>query len=103
MNEIDAFISAYGYFAVFIGTLLEGETILIAAGLAAHHGLLDLRLVILISIIGGTLGDQLAFLLGRWKGEALIDRFEFLAQQKPKVHALLERYDAMLILTLRFV
>ena len=28
---IGAFIASYGYFAVFIGTLLEGETLLIAA------------------------------------------------------------------------
>jgi membrane protein DedA with SNARE-associated domain len=28
----------YGYLAVFIGCLLEGETILVLAGFAAHQG-----------------------------------------------------------------
>ncbi len=31
---ISAFVASYGYLAVFAGTLLEGETILIAAGVA---------------------------------------------------------------------
>ncbi len=103
MTEIESFVATYGYLAVFAGTLLEGETVLVAAGLAAHQGLLDLHYVILVAIVGGTLGDQLAFLLGRWKGEALISRFALLSERKQQVHALLERYDALLILSIRFI
>jgi membrane protein DedA with SNARE-associated domain len=100
---ISAFIVAHGYLAVFAGTLLEGETILIAAGFAAHLGLLDWPLVVLVATVGATLGDQLAFLLGRWKGEALLQRFPALAQRKPQIHALLERFDIFSILALRFL
>ena len=100
---ISAFIASYGYLAVFVGTLLEGETILLAAGFAAHRGLLDWTLVALVATIGATLGDQLAFLLGRWKGEVLIKRFPALAKRKPRIHELLERYDVIFILTIRFL
>lgn len=99
---ISAFIASYGYLAVFVGTFLEGETVLIAAGFAAHRGLLDWRIVVLVAMVGATLGDQLAFLLGRWKGAALIERFPALAQRKPRIHDLLERYDIIFILTVRF-
>lgn len=92
-----------GYLAIFIGTWLEGETILIAAGFAAHRGLLSLPIVILVAIAGATLGDQLAFLLGRWKGEALIARFPSLAKQKSRIHAFLARHDFWLILIVRFL
>ena len=34
--DFAALIQQYGYFAVFLGTLLEGETILLLAGLSAH-------------------------------------------------------------------
>ncbi|TBR13454.1 MAG: DedA family protein [Rugosibacter sp.] len=100
---ITAFVVSYGYLAIFVGTLLEGETILIAAGFAAHRGLLSLPMVVLVAIAGATLGDQLAFLLGRWKGEALIARFPALAKRKPQIHAFLERYDLLFILTVRFL
>ena len=100
---ISAFILSYGYLAVFVGTLLEGESILLAAGFAAHRGLLDLPVVIVVAVLGATLGDQLAFLLGRWKGRALIARFPSLAKQQPRVHDLLERHATLFILTLRFL
>ena len=100
---ISAFVASWGYFAVFIGTLLEGETILIAAGFAAHRGLLDWPAVVLVAIAGGTLGDQLAFLLGRWKGAALIERFPALARHKPRIDDLLSRYDVFFIVTVRFL
>jgi len=100
---ISAFIASYGYLAVFAGTLFEGETVLIAGGFAAHQGLLDWPLVVLVATAGGTLGDQLAFLLGRWKGAALIERFPALAQRKQRIHDLLERFDAIFILSVRFL
>lgn len=96
-------VESYGYLAVFVGSLLEGETILIAAGFAAHRGLLEWPLVVLVAMAGGTLGDQLAFLLGRWKGEALIERFPALARHKPRVHDLLERHTVAFILSVRFL
>ena len=100
---ISQFVASYGYLAVFAGTLLEGESVLVAAGFAAHRGLLDWRLVVLVAMVGGTLGDQLAFLLGRWRGPALVARFPALARRKPRVDRLLARYDAAFILTVRFL
>lgn len=100
---ISAVVASYGYLAVFAGTLLEGETILLAAGFAAHRGLLNWPLVVMVAFLGATLGDQLAFLLGRWRGAALIARFPVLAQRAPRVHALLERRHVAFILGVRFL
>lgn len=100
---ISAFVVSYGYLAVFLGTLLEGETILLSAGFAASRGLLHWPLVAAVAFVGATLGDQIAFLLGRWRGASLIARFPALALRAPRVHALLERHDVLLILSLRFL
>ena len=100
---IGTFVTAWGYPAVFLGTLLEGETILLAAGFAAHRGLLDWRWVMLVAVIGATLGDQLAFLLGRWKGAALISRIPALACHAPRAYALLQRHHVGFILANRFL
>ena len=65
-------LTDYGYLGVFIGTLMEGETVLLLAGFAAHQGYLVLGLVIAVAFVGGTLGDQIAFFLGRRYGNRLI-------------------------------
>jgi len=100
---ISSFITSYGYLAVFLGTIAEGETILIAAGFAAHRGLLDWRVVAMVAALGGTLGDQAAFLLGRWKGDAIFARFPALARHRPRVRELLERHAVTFILLVRFL
>lgn len=100
---INDLIANYGYLAVFFGTLVEGETILLAAGFAAHRGLLDWHLVVVLAFAGGCLGDLLAFLLGRWKGEAIMARFPSIARNAPRVLALLERHHVGLILGVRFL
>jgi membrane protein DedA with SNARE-associated domain len=96
-------IETYGYLFVFVGTLVEGETVLLAAGYAAHQGLLDWWTVVAVAACGGTLGDQAAFLVGRWKGAAIIKRSPALTRHAPRVHRLLERFNVLLILVVRFL
>ena len=63
--DLAGLIDSYGYLAVFFGALLEGETILALAGLAAFRGYLDLYKVIALAMFAGFLGDQIYFFLGR--------------------------------------
>lgn len=100
---ISHFIAHYGYFAVLLGTMLEGESILLAAGFACHQGLMSLPIVFILAVTGATLGDLTAFALGRWQGRALISRFACLHNAVPKVTRLLERYDTPIILAIRFL
>lgn len=100
---ISSFITSWGYLAVFFGTIFEGETILVAAGFAPHRGMLEWPVVVVVAMLGATLGDQLAFMLGRWKGEQLMARWPSLAQRKQHVLDLLERHDVLFILGIRFL
>jgi membrane protein DedA with SNARE-associated domain len=100
---ISSLIAAWGYPIVFLGTMLEGETILLAAGFAAHQGLLDWRLVTAIAMAGASLGDQLAFLLGRRRGAAMLRRFPVLARRAPRVNAWVARWHVGFILANRFI
>lgn len=61
---LDQLIDTYGYWAILVGTLLEGETILLLGGFAAYQGYLALPWVILAAFIGAFCGDQLFFFLG---------------------------------------
>lgn len=67
--DINHLISQYGYAALIVGSMAEGETITLLGGVAAHQGLLKFP--------GGDrrrprrmIGDQLLYLVGRRFGDA---------------------------------
>ena len=101
--SLTALLLNYGYFAVFLGTFLEGETILIMAGFAAHRGYLDLRWVMAVATAGSFMGDQLYFYLGARYGWHILNRFPKLKPRAARVQALLERYHLPLIPGIRFM
>ncbi len=68
-------LSEYGYIAVFIGTFLEGESSLLAAGFFAHQRYMQLPIVVLIAFLGSFSGQLSWFLLGRYQGAKLLLRY----------------------------
>jgi membrane protein DedA with SNARE-associated domain len=101
--EVSQLIEQYGYLAVFIGTLLEGETVLALAGFAAHLGHLDLRLVIGIAFAGSFLGDQIAFFVGHRWGKRLIGYSPRLMTAVDRVRPHLRRHANLFVLINRFL
>lgn len=100
--DIGSLIQQYGYLAVLLGSLLEGETVLVLAGLAAHLGYLSLPLVIATAALGGSLGDQIAFLLGRRQGRKLLARRPAWQAKADGVLQRLQRHQNLVLLTCRF-
>lgn len=101
--QLTKLLADYGYLAVFVGCLLEGETILVLAGFAAHQGYLSFPLVLVLAIGGGALGDQVFFFLGRHFGPPLITRFPTWKAPAQRVSELLRRYPAGAIIGVRFM
>ncbi len=99
LNEL---IGSYGYFAILIGTFLEGETILILGGLAAHMGYLELPWVTAAALAGSFSGDQLYFYIGRHFGPKIIARRLSWQEGARKVYKHLHRHQNLLILSFRF-
>lgn len=100
---LQGLIEHYGYAAILIGTFLEGETILVLAGLAAHQGYLILTGVILAAFLGSLAGDQLFFYLGRNHSQAVLSRRPAWKRKIERVNTLLTRYQTPLILSFRFL
>jgi membrane protein DedA with SNARE-associated domain len=96
-------IETYGYWIVFAGTLLEGESVLLLAGFAAYRGLLELHAVIGVATFGSFMGDQLWFLLGRTHGAKLLARYPKYAARAARAQELLVKYDTPIILAVRFL
>jgi membrane protein DedA with SNARE-associated domain len=99
---LEHLIATYGYLAVAVGSFLEGETVLVVAGFAAHRGYMDFRCVVLAAFLGSLAGDQLYFFLGRKHGAALLARRPRWQARAAKVHRLLERRPALFIIAFRF-
>lgn len=102
MELLQHVIAHYGYLALFIGTFLEGETIMLLCGFAAFTGHMDLTLVMLAGGAGTFFGDQLYFYIGRWKGMAVFERWPKLKTKAYRVACLLHRYRYAVILSFRF-
>ena len=100
--DIPALLAQYGLIILAVGCLLEGETVLILAGLAIHEGMLPLGNSLLVAMAFGWLGDQLGFWVGREKGDWLLGRFGFWRRQKPRVDRWIHRYHAFVIVMVRF-
>jgi membrane protein DedA with SNARE-associated domain len=56
------------------GVPVPGETALIAAGVLAHQGRLDIVLVIVIAAAAAIVGDNVGYLIGRTGGRALLEK-----------------------------
>jgi hypothetical protein len=100
--DLGSLIETHGYWVLAAGCLLEGETILVLAGLAAERGYLHPFGVVVVASVTAFIGDQILFWLGRWRGPALLARWPSVAAKAGRVHELIERYHLPVIIGMRF-
>jgi membrane protein DedA with SNARE-associated domain len=95
-------IQTHGYWLLAVGCLLEGETVLLLAGFAAHRGHLDAYAVVAIAAAAGFTGDQGFFWLGRRHGAAVLAHWPSAARQAQRVQALVARWRDAVTVFMRF-
>jgi membrane protein DedA with SNARE-associated domain len=59
--------------AAFLGFLVPGETIVIAGGVLASFGVLDLRDTLVVAVTGAIVGDNVGYVLGRRLGRPWLE------------------------------
>jgi membrane protein DedA with SNARE-associated domain len=96
-------ITNFGYPALFLGSFLEGESFLIAAGFLAKRGYLNLNVIIIVAMSGAYLGDVALYFLGRKKGEKIISKFPQVEVYYPKVKKLFDKYGMWAIFITRYL
>lgn len=94
----EALLERFGYLAVFLGTFLEGEAILVIAGFFANGGQLKFIPVTLVGFAGAYVGHLFWFWLGRRHGVRLLDRFPRMRMHFGKSIRLFERYGVAAIM-----
>jgi membrane protein DedA with SNARE-associated domain len=101
--DLQQYVLDYGYWALFIGTFLEGETILVIAGFLASRGYLELPWVVITAFLGTFAGDQTFFYLGRLKGIAFLEKRPLWHSKTDKVFDMLSRHQIKVVLGFRFL
>ncbi len=100
---LEAFVTAYGYPALAIGTLVEGGTVGVIAGGLAHRGYLRLSWVIAIVFCCAFAADQFFFQVGKRSGRSLLERRPQWEPQVDRVRRFLVAYQVVAVLGFRFV
>lgn len=101
--SIATFLAQFGYPALVVGLLLEGETVLVLAAFLAHRGYLNLPLVILIGCLVSFASDLFFFWLGRTRGSQFLEKWPAWRPHVERAKSLLGRNADLLSLSVRFM
>ncbi|PXP25186.1 DedA family protein [Salmonella enterica] len=101
--DINTLITHYGYAALVIGSMAEGETVTLLGGVAAHQGLLKFPLVAAAVALGGMMGDQLLYLLGRCYGGEILRRFPRYHTKIRRAQKMIPRHPYLFVIGTRFM
>ncbi|EAB6136147.1 DedA family protein [Salmonella enterica] len=101
--DINTLITHYGYAALVIGSMAEGETVTLLGGVAAHQGLLKFPLVAAAVALGGMVGDQLLYLLGRCYGGKILRRFPRYHTKIRRAQKMIQRHPYLFVIGTRFM
>jgi len=100
---VEELIQRFGYLAILVGTFLEGETVLLLGGFAAHRGYLDLVGVMAAAFAGSLAGDWLYFEIGRRQGMAFLEERPAWRSRVDRALRMVHTHQTLLILGFRFL
>lgn len=100
--DISSFIQHYGYIAVLLGCILEGETAAVLGGMAANTGL-ELPKLYLMAFTGAWLCDSILFLVGHYYGPTILKHLSKYQDRIDKIERIIHKHDMLAIIGLRFL
>ncbi len=93
----------HGYVILFAWSILEGEMGLIMGGLLCHTGDMWLPFAIFIAGLGGFVGDQIYFYIGRYNKSYVHKNFKGQRRKFALAHLLLKKYGWPIIFVQRYM
>ena len=100
---LEYILAQYGLVALFVGAFLEGEVVVVVAGILASLDYLPLYSVIMTTMIATFIGDQVFFMLGRKHGKIFLEKRPHIAERAEKIHDLLHSHQNKVLFGFRFV
>lgn len=96
-------LSEYGYPILFVWSMMEGELGLVMAGLLSHTGHMNVFLAIFVAGVGGFVGDQFWFYVGRYNKKYTLEFFRSHRRKVALAHLLLKKYGWPIIFIQRYL
>lgn len=103
VNLWENYVADWGYVILFCWSILEGELGLIFAGIASHTGHLNVWLAIFIAGLGGFVGDQIYFYIGRCNKGYIQAHLSKQRRKLALAHLLLQKYGWSIIFIQRYM
>jgi membrane protein DedA with SNARE-associated domain len=109
INRVQPLLDRYGYPLVFLAVLVEGfglvapgQTILIAAALAAAKGELNLIVVLLLAFTAAVLGNSIGYFIGIRGGRPLLYKLKVNEKHLQRLEGYFSRYGKGVVVFGRF-
>ena len=96
-------LKVYGYVILFIWSIMEGETGLVMAGVMSHTGDMTLPVAIVVAGLGGFVGDQIYFYIGRFNKKYIHKQLKSQRRKFALAHLLLKKYGWPVIFAQRYM
>jgi len=96
-------LKEYGYIVLFAWSILEGELGLVMAGIMSHTGDMLLPIALIVGALGGFVGDQIYFYIGRFNKKYIHDKLRSQRRKFAIAHLLLKKYGWALIFVQRYM
>lgn len=103
MSAIHAFLVQYGLIVVYLGVIIEGESVVIAAGFLAHQHVMNPYYVFLAAFAGSVTGDQVLFFIGRHFAGSRFAKRQMARPLFAKVLDQIQRNQVLFVLSFRFI
>lgn len=103
MEAFLEFVKEWGYLAVLLGSMVEGESVILTASALAHLGYLNIYKIMGIAFLGTLFTDQALYQVGYHFGPKIFDRFPSLKPRTTRAFNLLHKWDVWFILMFRFI
>ena len=102
-NKFVYLMKEFGYIILFSWSILEGESGLIMAGLLASTNDMNLYIAIFVAGLGGFVGDQIYFYIGRYNKSYVFKKFKGQRRKFALSHLLLKKYGWPIIFAQRYM
>lgn len=106
--SMEELLQTYGVWAIFFGTMIEGDLTLLFAGVIAKAGatagvsIFTLEEALLWGTAGGFIGDSISYYIGvRFRGQA--EKLGFFMRARPRIEKLMSKFGVLSIFIVKYI